>query len=38
LLQQVDVLDEYMTDEMIARAISANEDFIARLKQIAEGH
>jgi hypothetical protein len=32
------VLRVLAADEMIARAIEANEDFIIRLKQIAEGH
>ena len=38
LLMQVDVLEEHITEEMIARAVSANEDFIMRLKQIGQGH
>jgi hypothetical protein len=37
-LQQVDVPEEAIDEEMIALAISANEDFIARLRRIGEGH
>jgi len=38
LLQQVDVPDDAITDDMVAAAIEANQDFIVRLKQIGQGH
>jgi hypothetical protein len=38
LLEEVGVAEVAMTDDMIARAIEANEAFIARLQEIAEGN
>jgi hypothetical protein len=32
------VLGEVIDEEMVAKAISAQEDFIARLRRIGEGH
>ena len=37
LLMQVDVLEEVIDEEMLAKAVSAHEDFIARLRRIGEG-
>jgi len=36
LLMQVDVLEEVIDEEMVAKAISSQEDFIARLRLIGE--
>jgi hypothetical protein len=38
LLAQVDVPEEAMDEEMVAKAASAQEDFIAQLRRIGEGH